>query len=154
MGRGLGKSTVGRLLAFNLAYDFYDGDDLHTRGNPDKVHRGIPLDEDRRPWLAAVRALTDRYVSVNGCVVIVCSAFKQAHRTVLIAGVRAIRLIFLKGSIDLIAQRLVARQGHFFDPALLRNQFDMIKEPRAPIVVDVARKPAEIVTTIRARLAI
>jgi len=54
----------------------------------------------------------------------------------------------------LIAQRLVARQGHFFDPALLRNQFDMIKEPRAPIVVDVARKPAEIVTTIRARLAI
>jgi hypothetical protein len=89
-------------------------------------------------------------VSVNGCAVIACSAFKQAHRTVLIAGVRAIRLIWLKGSIDLIAQR-----GKVISSIRRRCAASSTDRGASRCdVVDVARKPAEIVTTIRARLAI
>src|ERR1700733_5626314 len=150
---GSGKSTIGMMLARDLGCDFRDADDLHPQENRDKMHRGIPLtDEDRRPWLAAVRALIDRYENAGTNLVIACSALKEAYRKTLTDGVRDIRIVYLKGSMELIAQRLAARHGHFFDAALLRSQFDALEEPREAIVVDIAGTPAELVVAIRARL--
>ncbi len=151
---GSGKSTIGMMLARDLGCDFRDADDLHPQENRDKMHRGIPLtDEDRRPWLAAVRALIDRYENAGTNLVIACSALKEAYRKTLTDGVHDVRIVYLKGSIELIAQRLAARHGHFFDAALLRSQFDALEEPREAIVVDIAGTPAEIVAAIHARLA-
>jgi gluconokinase len=48
----------------------------------------------------------------------------------------------------LIARRLAARHGHFFDPALLRSQFDALEEPHDAIVIDIAGTPAQIVDAI------
>jgi gluconokinase len=150
---GSGKSTIGMILARDLGCDFRDADDLHPQENRDKTHRGIPLtDEDRRPWLAAVRALIDRYENAGTNLVIACSALKEAYRKTLADGVHDIRIVYLKGSTELIAQRLAARHGHFFDAALLRSQFDVLEEPREAIVVDIAGTPAEMVAAIRARL--
>jgi gluconokinase len=150
---GSGKSTIGMTLARDLGCDFRDADDLHPQENRDKMHRGIPLtDEDRRPWLAAVRALIDRYESAGTNLVIACSALKEAYRKTLTDGVHDVRIVYLKGSMELIAQRLAARHGHFFDAALLRSQFDVLEEPREAIVVDIAGTPAELVAAIRARL--
>ena len=85
---GSGKSTIGMMLARDLGCDFRDADDLHPQENRDKMHRGIPLtDEDRRPWLAAVRALIDRYESAGTNLVIACSALKEAYRKTLTDGV-------------------------------------------------------------------
>ncbi len=59
---GSGKTTVGMLLARRLRWPFHDADDLHPAANRDKMGRGIALtDEDRRPWLEAVRDLVERY---------------------------------------------------------------------------------------------
>src|SRR5271168_96725 len=146
---GSGKTTIGMMLASDLGCDFRDADDLHSLENRDKMHRGIPLtDEDRRPWLDAVRALIDRYEKSGTDAVIACSALKEAHRAKLTVGTRDVRLVYLKGSMDLIAQRLAARHGHFFDPALVRSQFEVLEEPNEAIVVDVAGTPAEIVAAI------
>jgi gluconokinase len=151
---GSGKSTVGAGLANDLGCDFRDADDLHPPANRDKMHRGIPLtDDDRRPWLAAVRALIDRYLKSGADVVIACSALKEAYRAILLRGTDGIRLILLKGSFELIAQRLASRHGHFFDPALLRSQFDALEEPHDAIVVQIGGTPPEIVAAIRAQLA-
>ena len=150
---GSGKSTIGMMLARDLGCDFRDADDLHPQENRDKMHRGIPLtDEDRRPWLAAVRALIDRYENAGTNLVIACSALKEAYRKTLTDGVHDVRIVYLKGSMELIAQRLAARHGHFFDAGLLRSQFDALEEPREAIVVDIAGTPAELVVAIRARL--
>ena len=56
---GSGKTTIGRLLATELAWPFYDGDDFHPEANVDKMGRGIALtDEDRASWLDAIHGLT------------------------------------------------------------------------------------------------
>jgi shikimate kinase len=53
---GSGKTTVGRLVATRLGWRFCDADDLHPEVNRRKMRAGIALtDEDRRPWLDAVR---------------------------------------------------------------------------------------------------
>ncbi len=151
---GSGKTTIGAMLARDLGCDFCDADDLHPPANRDKMHRGIPLnEEDRRPWLTTVRALIDRYRTADADMVLACSALKAAHRVALAEGSKDVRMVYLKGSIDLIAQRLASRHGHFFDPALLQSQFETLEEPAEAIVVDIAGTPAEIVATIQARLA-
>ncbi len=35
---GSGKTTIGRLLAQDLGWPFYDGDDLHLRGHVSNGH--------------------------------------------------------------------------------------------------------------------
>lgn len=54
---GAGKSTVGQLLASEMGWPFYDSDQFHPPENIQKMSLGLPLnDEDRLPWLNAIRA--------------------------------------------------------------------------------------------------
>ncbi len=49
---GVGKTTIGRLLAKQLEIPFFDADDFHPLSNVEKMKAGIPLnDDDRREWL-------------------------------------------------------------------------------------------------------
>ena len=96
---GSGKTTVGRILAARLGCEFHDGDDLHPPRNREKMSRGIALtDDDRLPWLYAVRDLVQRCLAENRCAVIACSALKQAYRDLLIVDAAKVKLVYLKGS--------------------------------------------------------
>jgi gluconokinase len=47
---GAGKTTVGKLLARELGWQFLEADDFHSAANIDKMRSGRPLtDEDRWP---------------------------------------------------------------------------------------------------------
>jgi gluconokinase len=152
---GSGKTTIGRILAARLGCEFHDADDLHPPQNREKMHRGIALtDEDRLPWLYAVRDLVQRCLAENRCAVIACSALKQAYRNLLIVDPAKVKLVYLKGSPALIAERLSRRAGHFFDPRLLQSQFDTLEEPADAIVVDISEGPEQVADTIRARLGL
>ncbi len=89
--------------------------------------------------------------------VVACSALKRAYRDILIGPRRDVRIVYLKGDRDLIAQRIAARADHFMPPELLDSQFKALEEPKAderPIVVSIAPHPREIVETIVQKLGI
>jgi gluconokinase len=150
---GSGKTTIGSLLAARLGWAFVDADEFHSAANKDKMHRGIPLtDADRLPWLQSIHDQIERWLAEKRSVVLACSALKQSYRNLLWSGSSDIRLIYLKGSYDLIYQRLLARKGHFANEHILAGQFADLEEPADAITVDIGPSPEEIVDELCARL--
>src|SRR5271156_5860608 len=151
---GAGKTTIGRGLAARLGWEFHDGDELHTEASKRKMHRGIALDDaDRAPWLAALRKLIQSRLTEGRNGVVACSALKQAYRDAIVVDPKSVRGVYLKGSKEVIAERLCNRTGHFMNPDLLQSQFDTLEEPGDAIVVDAAAAPEAIVDEIKLRLA-
>jgi gluconokinase len=152
---GSGKTTIGGLLARRLGWEFYDGDDFHSAHNREKMQRGEALsEEDREPWLEALRELISQSVMNHKNAVIACSALKQTYRERLTGGSNEVRLVYLKGTPELIRRRVAARHGHFFDPALLQSQFDVLEEPCDALIVDIAEAPEQITDAIIAGLGL
>lgn len=151
---GAGKTTIGRLLAEQSGWEFADADDFHRPSNVEKIRRGISLtDEDRKPWLAQLRAAIQQWIKENRNVVLACSALKRTYRQELEAGPE-VRFVYLKGSPDLIASRLRSRQGHFAGEQILAGQFEDLEEPECAVTVDIAPAPPQIVAEIRERLGL
>ena len=84
---GAGKTTVGRLLAGQLGWEFADADDFHPAANVEKIRHGIALDDDdRRPWLERLHAAIAGWIAEGKNVVLACSALKRTYRQQLEAG--------------------------------------------------------------------
>jgi gluconokinase len=146
---GAGKTTIGRLLAQQLGWNFVDGDEFHSAANIEKMRRGIPLtDTDREPWLAALGKVIADAIAQNNNLVLASSALKQQYRTRLLISPE-VRLVYLKGSRDLIAARLRNRHGHFATASLLAGQFADLEEPDDALAVDINGSPDQIATLIR-----
>lgn len=144
---GSGKSTVGQLLATALALSFVDGDDLHPAENKRKMAAGIALNDlDRAPWLDAIAEVLAR-----GSVVVACSALRRRYRDRLRAAVPELRLVYLRGSRELLSERISGRKHHFMPVTLLDSQLATLEEPGAEesaLTVDVALAPVEIVARV------
>jgi len=149
---GSGKSTIGALLASRLRWAFEDADWLHPVANVDKMHNGIQLtDEDRWPWLDAVAAWIDHRRRSGARGVIACPALKRRYRDIPIGDRTDVRLVYLKGTEELIARRIATRHEHFMPQSLLHSQFEALEEPgpdENPIIVSIEPRPHEIVAQI------
>ncbi|HEY2352496.1 MAG TPA: gluconokinase [Candidatus Acidoferrum sp.] len=153
---GSGKTTVGRLLAARLQYEFADADDFHSAANKEKMSRGIPLnDADRGPWLAAIRDQMARWIAAEKNGVITCSALKQSYRDILLSASGSadkqtgeIKIVYLRGTYSLLASRLHSRTGHFASESLLASQFATLEEPHGVVTVDVDPSPSQIVDQV------
>jgi gluconokinase len=152
---GSGKTTVGRILAHELGWTFYDADDFHSAMNIDKMRRGIPLtDEDRKPWLQTIARLIDRARDRGENIVLACSALKHAYQEYLRHDLDVVHYVYLSGTPELIRKRLEARKGHFMNLALLPSQFEILEPPEHAIRVDVSGSPEETAAEIRRRLGL
>ncbi|MCF4966152.1 gluconokinase [Nostoc sp. CMAA1605] len=160
---GSGKTTIGQMLAASLSWEFIDADDFHSPANVEKMRRGIPLsDVDRIPWLQDLQTAIKQWLQENRNVVLACSALKASYRQFLVidkddapptVGDR-VKLVYLKGSYNVIQQRLQARQNHYMNPTLLTSQFTTLEEPIDAVCIDVTAQPQVIVKDIRTALQI
>jgi len=151
---GSGKTTVGELLAAQLQWEFADADNFHSPANVEKMSHGIPLtDEDRIPWLHSLREAIMQWGSQHHNVVLACSALKRSYRDLLQINSN-VKLIYLKGSYELLRERLRARKGHYAGEQILAGQFADLEEPADAITIDAAQSPEQIVGEIRKRLSL
>ena len=152
---GAGKTTIGQALAEELGWRFYEADDFHSQANIDKMRQGVPLtNEDRWPWLESLRQLIKRCLAADENAVLACSALKEAYRRHLRVSDN-VKLVFLRGNYELIANQLRQRHGHFMNPALLQSQFADLEEPQPTeraMVIELGRSPRELVQEITHKL--
>lgn len=151
---GAGKSSVAALLAGRLGWPFAEGDDMHPQANIEKMAAGHPLDdEDRWPWLERVAAWIGEHVAAGKGGIVTCSALKRRYRDVLRGP--GVLFIYLTSSKEQIANRLVARHGHFMPPSLLDSQFAAL-EPPGPdenaLTIEVTGTAQQTAAEILARL--
>ena len=154
---GSGKTTVGILLARQLSWEFADGDDFHSPANKQKMSRGVGLtDEDRVPWLQSIRDAMDQWLAERRSVVLACSALKRSYRERLgvHSNAKDIKVVYLKGSYDLLLERLRDRKGHYATERLLASQLADLEEPTDSITIEVSRSPEQIVAEIRKQLGL
>jgi ribose 5-phosphate isomerase A len=144
---GAGKTTVGEALAARLGWAFEEGDSLHPEANILKMHAGIALtDEDRLPWLERVAAWIDGQRAKKQPGIITCSALKRSYRQIIIGNRPEVRLVYLRGGRDLIAEHLAGRHGHFMPSSLLQSQIDTLEEPdpsEDALIVDEGSPPEQ-----------
>ena len=149
---GAGKTTIGEELAARLGWPFEEGDSLHPEANVAKMHAGIPLtDADRQPWLERVAAWIDAQRAAKRPGIITCSALKRSYREVIIGDRPEVRLVYLRGGRDLIAEHLSGRKGHFMPASLLQSQIDTLEGPdpdEDPLIVDVGPSAAQVADEI------
>jgi gluconokinase len=147
---GSGKTTVGEKLAATLGWKFLDADEVHPASNIAKMAAGHPLtDEDRAPWLAALRARIDDFLRREVGAVVTCSALKERYRDVLLSGTHDVKLVHLRGSPELLRSRLRGRVGHFMAPNMLDSQLAELEPPKNALVLDVVHSPEELIQEIR-----
>ncbi|KAI3632950.1 hypothetical protein MIR68_009025 [Amoeboaphelidium protococcarum] len=155
---GTGKSTLAQLAVDKLGTDselvMIEGDDFHSEANVQKMRTGTPLeDDDRWPWLKSIGSKIlencEKVENLDG-VIVTCSCLKKSYRDYfrsLVAeymsspacGGKSIEIYFfyLKGSFDLILQRVDNRKGHFMGRNLLKSQFQTLEDPESDGTADV-----------------
>ena len=152
---GSGKTTVGRLLAERLLWDFIEGDALHSPSNVRKMAAGVPLDDDdRTPWLRAIRSAIEACTARGGKAVVACSSLKNSYRTLLAPDPAEARFTYLRGNSALFAGRLRERSGHFMREGLLPSQFEVLEEPLEALALDAGLAPGVLVDRILEVLAL
>ncbi|HEY9732946.1 MAG TPA: gluconokinase [Drouetiella sp.] len=149
---GSGKTTIGKLLAQRLQWNFVDADDYHPASNVEKMRAGHALtDADREPWLRNLRGEIEKWIASEQHTVLACSALRSSYRETLQVDVNQVAVVYLKGDFQLFMNRLSNRQGHFMKSTMLESQFKTLQEPSPAdgvFIVEASDQPAVIVENI------
>ena len=146
---GSGKSTVAQGIGEAMNLPFAEADRFHPQGNIDKMSQGIPLtDDDRYPWLRDLAAWMATQAQQGQSTVMACSALRRQYRDILRHGPPEVHFVHLAGDLEVIAQRMAARQDHFMPVSLLQSQFDTLEPLEADaagVALELRHTPEELI---------
>ena len=155
---GSGKTTIAAMLAERLDRPFAEADEFHPQANIDKMSAGEPLnDDDRWPWLAAMRDWLSSQTALGHPAIVTCSALRRKYRDVLRGADGTVLFVHLAGEPALVRERVESRRAHFMPPALLKSQYDTLEPLETDengIAVGVAGSPGEIVDSVLVHLGL
>jgi len=152
---GCGKTTLGEKVSEGLGLEYLEADSFHPKVNIDKMSSGQPLnDDDRWPWLEVIRDRIKAFQSEKTSAVFTCSALKESYRWFLGEELtEAISWVYLKGSFEVINDRMASRKNHYFKADMLRSQFADLEEPAYGTVIDIDIPLEEKVKTLLAQFS-
>jgi len=151
---GSGKTFLGKQLAKVISKPFYDADDFHSKANKIKMKSGHALnDKDRQPWLHTLANNINTWARDGGAI-LACSALKEDYRKKLSKGNNHITWIVLNGTFKIIQSRLKERKDHFFNPKLLKSQFDILELPNYGIHLNINQPTEVLIQSIFAKKTI
>ncbi|MFC1838194.1 gluconokinase [Thermodesulfobacteriota bacterium] len=138
---GSGKTTIGNLLSKQTGIPFFDGDDFHPDVNVRKMAEGAPLtDRDRIAWIEQVSGFINSAPYKHK--ILACSALNKFIRGLIIKDIEEqCCFVFLKGSYDLIKDRMEKREDHYMKAGMLASQFNALEEPGNALIVDIENSP-------------
>lgn len=120
---GCGKTTAALNLHNALGWPVAEADDFHPKVNIDKMSRGVALtDEDRWPWLEALRDWMSARAAEGVGTIVTCSALKRSYRDLLASAAGRVFFIHLVARTDELRERMTHREGHFMPSSLLPSQ--------------------------------
>lgn len=146
---GVGKTTVADGLRRATGWAFAEGDTFHPPTNVAKMTAGTPLDDqDRLPWLAALRDWIYAHEADGFSSIVTCSALKRSYRDILREGNRSVRFCVLAADGGQLRNRVEHRQGHYMPALLLQSQFDALQpldDDEPGVTVDAGGSPDDVV---------
>lgn len=149
---GCGKSTVAKALAEQFNCLFLDADDFHSEENKAHMAIGKPLtDAMRLPWVQSMRDYVQNQCELGNSCTLAYSGLRTEHRKILRDTNMRTVFIFLKGSKELIAKRMAARQNHFMPTSLLDSQFASLEDPsheKDVLTIDIDKTLTEMLEEI------
>ena len=77
-----------------------------------------------------------------------CSALKRVYRDQLRSNHADLTFVYLEGDIDMIRQRMQAREKHYMKPGMLESQFQILEPPQNALQINIERPINEIVQEI------
>jgi carbohydrate kinase (thermoresistant glucokinase family) len=140
---GSGKTAVGKGVATRLNCLFLDADAFHPSANIEKMKQGIPLnDEDRTPWLLALRDELKRLLAAGRSAILACSALKESYRQLMSDYASAMRFVLLDVDQGRSANGCRTARPIFFRKNSSRVSSRVLRSPKKATIID-ARKPLD-----------
>ena len=121
---GTGKTTIGKMLAKKLGWQFYDMDD-HLPSEAKKFNiRGEFVPEDIIDDYIETMIKDITQLHTNSNVVASCVLAKPEYIEMIKNIYPETLFLHLKASLNTLIKRLEIRKGHFFNVELLRKSYD------------------------------
>ena len=117
------------------------------RAAVEPVVRTWVTDDDRWPWLGAMRDWMSGEAKAGRSTVVTCSALKRSYRDLLDSAEGDVRFVHLSGDTELIRERMKTRSGHFMPASLLPSQLATLEplQPDEPgVVVPAVGTPEDV----------